>query len=110
MRLSKKWGLVIGLFGMLLISITSVQAGMVGNDIILDQRERSRLVDLLEREDVQQQLVELGVDPVSARERVKQMTDEEVAQLNGRITELPAGGGIGVVELLLIIIIIILLI
>ena len=42
--------------------------------------------------------------------RVEQMTEAEIASLQGKINELPAGAGIGTLELLLIIIILILLI
>lgn len=101
----------LGLLSILFVLATSVQAGMVGNEEILHQDERAQLAGMLERDDVQQQLTDLGVDPVAARARVDQMTVEEVARLNGRIAEVPAGaGGIGAVELLLIIIIIILIV
>lgn len=110
LSLLKKLGVLIGLLSMLLILVTPVQAGMVGTEEILLQQDRAQLARMLERDDVQQQLIELGVDPDSARERVNQMTVEEVAQLNGRLAELPAGGNIGTVEILLIIIIILLVI
>jgi hypothetical protein len=110
MSFLKKLGLLIGLLSMLLMLVTPVQAGMVGTEEILHQQDRTQLARMLERDDVQQQLIELGVDPVSARARINQMTEEEVAQLNGRLAELPAGGNIGTVEILLIIIIILLVI
>jgi hypothetical protein len=100
----------LGLLSMLLMLVTPVQAGMVSTEEILHQQDRTQLARMLERDDVQQQLIELGVDPVSARARVGQMTEEEVAELNGRLAELPAGAGIGTVEILLIIIIILLVI
>ena len=110
MRILMKRFLLISLSSMLLIAMTSVQAGMVGNDRILQQREKARFAEMLQRKDVQRQLIEMGVDPASARARVNQMTDEEAAQLSEQIGTLPAGAGLGTVELLLIIIIIILLI
>jgi uncharacterized protein YpuA (DUF1002 family) len=106
----KKLGLLAGLMSMLLILVTPVQAGMVSTEDILLLQDRAQLARMLERDDVQQQLTELGVDPDSARARVNQMTEAEVAQLNGRLAELPAGGNIGTVEILLIIIIILLVI
>ncbi len=83
---------------------------MVSTSDILLQSERVQLVNMLEREDVQRQLMELGVDSESSLMRVEQMTAEELAQINGRLSELPAGAGIGTTDLLLIIILIILLI
>ena len=50
------------------------------------------------REDVQQQLTLLGVDPDEAAERVAGLSDEEIQQIVGQLDELPAGeGGLGVV-------------
>jgi len=109
MSILKKVGLVVSFVGMLCLPMLTAQAGMVGTEQMLYQGGRTQLADMLERDDVKQQLIELGVDPVAAKARIDQMTDAEVAQLNGRIAELPAGAGIGNVELLLIIIILILL-
>ena len=43
------------------------------------------------REDVQQQLTLLGVDPDEAAERVAGLSDEELRQIAGQLDELPAG-------------------
>ena len=110
MFLIKKSVLLLSVLGILFISIASVQAAMVGTSEILLQTERDQLVNMLEREDVQQQLIELGVDPESSLMRVEQMTAEELAQINGHLSELPAGAGIGTTDLLLIIILLLILI
>lgn len=72
------------------------QAGMVGTGAMLGQElaaaERTQVLDALEREDIRRGLVDLGVDPVSARDRVHALSDEEVHQLAGRLDHLPAGG------------------
>ena len=59
---------------------------------------------MLERQDVQAQLIELGVDPNDAKDRVAGMTDAQVAELNDRLTDLPAGEGVGTVLGILLII------
>jgi hypothetical protein len=75
-----------------------LQAAMIGTDTLLLQQQsqfdRERLVQLLGRDDVQQQLVALGVDAADARGRVAQLTDSEVQQLNARLGQLPAGGDV----------------
>jgi hypothetical protein len=109
MTFSKKRGLLISLLCLMLMPLAPAMAGMVNTDNILRQRDKTQLTELLERNDVQQQLIKLGVDPLSAKVRVNQMTDEELAQLNGRIAELPAGAGISITHILLIIIILILI-
>ncbi|MDH5354150.1 MAG: PA2779 family protein [Gammaproteobacteria bacterium] len=85
------------------------QAAMVQTPEMLLQSERAELISLLEQEQVQQQLMELGVDQKAARERVGQMTHEEIAALNGKINELPAGAGISTLDLVLIILLLVLL-
>lgn len=110
MSLLRKSGLSLGVLGMLLVLMVPAQAEMISTHDALYQRERAQLVEMIQREDVRQQLIEQGVDPASALARVDQMTDEEIAQLDGRVSELPVGAGISTVQLLLIIIIIILLV
>ena len=108
MSVWKKWGMRLGLLSVLLAPMMFAHAGMVGTDQVLQIQNRVQLAEILDREDVQKQLIQLGVDPTAARARVEHMTDAEVAQLNGRIAGLPAGAGVSNTELLLIIIILIL--
>lgn len=91
--------------------IAPAQAAMVGTAQVLaaeqGRLDRDKLASLLEREDLQRQLSALGVDVQHAKARVAGLTDAEVAQLNQRIAELPAGGNaLGVILLILIIFII----
>ena len=55
------------------------------------QYDRQALVELLAQEDVQGKLLALGVDPADAKQRVNHLTADELVQLNGHISELPAG-------------------
>lgn len=86
-----------------------LQAAMVETPEMLLQSERTELTTLLERDEVQQQLIGFGVDPEAALARVNQMTHEEIAALNGKIAELPAGAGVSTLELVLIILLLVLL-
>ena len=52
----------------------------------------SRVQSTLARDDVRQQLVAWGVDPELAAERVSALTPGELADLDARLQELPAGG------------------
>lgn len=86
-------------------------ADIVGTDTVLSEQaaagvERIQLEALLDRDDVQEKLVEHGVDPVEAAERVAALTDEEVLKLAQNMDDLPAGGA---TTLLLVLIILILL-
>jgi hypothetical protein len=52
---------------------------------------RARVIDFLIREDVQAQLVGLGVDPHEAVARVAALSDAEVQAISGHLDTLPAG-------------------
>ena len=91
--------------------VAPVQAGMIGTGQALAAEQarydRASLASLLEREDLQRQLAALGVDVNDARSRVAGLTDAEVARINQRLAELPAGGDVlGVIVLILVIFII----
>jgi hypothetical protein len=109
MYLSKKWTVLFSLLCMM-IYISPAQAEMIGTGEVLQSTERAKIVQTLQRKDVQKQLIDMGVNPVSALARVNHMTDAEIAQINGRLAELPAGAGVSTVDLLLIIIILILVV
>jgi hypothetical protein len=66
------------------------QAGMLPTQAT--NAERSRVLSVLDREDVRVQLQAHGVSPAEVKARVAAMTDDEVAQLAGEIDSLPAGG------------------
>ncbi len=106
MRCLKKLGLIAALWLMIL----PAYAAMVSTPELLVTPERTQLVDSLQSQEVQQQLIEMGVDPVAAMNRVKQMTKTEITALQGQIDQLPAGAGLSTVDLLLLIILILLLV
>jgi hypothetical protein len=83
------------------------QAGMVGTDAVVSSSgERERIATFLEREDVRQQLQAQGVRAQDVQARVAALTDEEAAQLAGRIDSLPAGGVLGVILLVFLILLV----
>ncbi len=91
--------------------VAPLQAAMVGNPAIVQQAraelDRTRLRQLLARDEARAQLVALGVDPATVDARVAAMTDAEVAQVNRHLAQMPAGSGIvGLLVLLFIVFII----
>ncbi|OOG24122.1 hypothetical protein B1C78_09350 [Thioalkalivibrio denitrificans] len=74
-----------------------LHASMVGTGEILAAEQahadRAQLLKTLSREDMRRQMERMGVTPELAEERVARMTDEEVAAINERLGELPAGAG-----------------
>ncbi len=67
-------------------------AGIVTTNQIYASAERERVKNFLDRAEVRDKMQALGVDANAARARVDALTDNEVAQLAGRIDQLPAGG------------------
>lgn len=108
MLFRKKSAILLSLLSMMIL-MSSAHAELVTIDKAFHSSKQNQTVQATEREDVQQQLIKLGVDPDSAKERVNLMTDAEVSEINGRLDELPAGAGVSTVDLLLIIIIILLI-
>lgn len=78
------------------MSFTSAQAAMISNDVVINRVQQSsaqaELLQTINRSDVKQQLLDMGVNPENIESRINMMTHEELAQLNQRIGELPAGG------------------
>jgi hypothetical protein len=73
----------------------TAQAGIIATDEITAPAaasDRDRVNAFLAREDVTQAMLGQGVSALAATERVKAMSDAEVAQLAGRIDQAPAGG------------------
>lgn len=83
-------------------------ADIVATDQISASAERDRVGNFLDRADVRAQMQALGVDANAARARVDALTDEEAAQLAGRIDQLPAGAT-DVLGVLLVVFIILLI-
>lgn len=101
------WIALLGFFG----SITlPVQAAMISTpDVIQSQQsayDREQLSSMLERDDVQQQLLSMGVAPETVQDRVNSMTDFEIAQLNEQINNMPAGGILGAIVLIFVVFVI----
>lgn len=112
-----KLGMQKALLQALVISLVAaaplapVHAVIVGTDAALAMSERAdvlgRVNEALTRDDVQAQLEALGVDPAQALERVQSLTAAELAQLDAKLQELPAGGSvIGVLGALLVVLIV----
>lgn len=86
--------LLLAFFG---VQSIPAQAAMIDNNALLQHETvtSASIPQVLDRNAVQTQLTAMGVDPVIASERVSQMTDSELALINERINELPAGSGAG---------------
>ena len=94
---------------LMLMPVMGAQAALLGTDTLItgarSQQSISELQQLLGREDAQQQLLALGVNPDQVRERVASLSDSELARINRGIDSLNAGGD-SVLGILLVIFIV----
>jgi hypothetical protein len=102
--MKKLSGLLLAL--VLAIPFPPVYAGMISTP----SPERERVLQLVQRPEVAQQLEKFGVSADQAKERVKAMSEAEIASLAGKLDQLPAGAALSNQDLLLILVIVLLVI
>jgi hypothetical protein len=89
------------------LPISFAQAGMVSTQSLIEQHagetdlsaqapsDRERIRAVLARDDVREQMIALGIDAPEAEARLAALTDQEVADIAGKLDQLPAGEGVG---------------
>lgn len=96
-------------FFMMQLAGSVAHASMVGTDSLLQiqqgQTQRAELTALFDREDIRNELIQMGVDRDMAKERIAHLTDAEVSALSQHLAELPAGssGALGVLVVIFIV-------
>ncbi|MEN8762262.1 MAG: PA2779 family protein [Thiogranum sp.] len=60
----------------------------------LETLDKPTLVSMLDRDEVRQQLVDRGVDPDYAKQRIAALSDEQIHEIKSNIDELPAGSSV----------------
>jgi len=96
---------------LIILPIMPAQAAMVGNAELFGPAatnvDRTLMSQALDRDSARQQLAAFGISHEQAMARIARMTNQEIAQLNQQLAELPAGGDVlGVVVLIFIVFII----
>ncbi|SFR54887.1 hypothetical protein SAMN04488073_2688 [Marinobacter gudaonensis] len=86
-------------------------AGMVGTGEMIGQQQvqldRQQLLSMLERQDVQDKLADLGVSQDQVKERIQNLTPTELADFEQQLAEAPAGQDVvGIIVLFLLVFII----
>ncbi len=84
------------------LPLGTVQAALVSTEQLLaagdGAAERARVLAFVERADVREQMVALGVDPDEAAARVQALSDAQVREIAGQLDRLPAGqSAIGII-------------
>ena len=94
----KPVSILVALF-MLVISgpFQSVYAAMIATETVMEasqgQEARTRIKQLIEREDVRQALINQGIDPREAGARIDSLSDAEAIRVGDKLDQLPAGSG-----------------
>ena len=94
----KPVSIIVALF-MLVISgpFQSVFAAMIGTETVMEtsqgQEARTRIKQILERDDVRQALINQGIDPREAGTRIDSLSDAEAVAVSDKLDQLPAGSG-----------------
>ena len=89
----------------------SANAGMVGTGEMIGQQQvqldRQELISMLDRQDVQAKLADLGVSQDQVKERIQNLTPAELADFERQLAEAPAGQDVvGIIVLFLLVFII----
>ena len=70
---------------------------MIATETVLEasqgQEARTRIKQLLVREDVRQGLIKQGIDPLEAGARIDSLSDAEALAVADKLDQLPAGSG-----------------
>ncbi len=98
--------LLTGLLFAVALAAPQAYAGLIATEA---GSERERVMALIERPEVAQQLEKMGIAPHEAKARVGAMSEAEVASLAGKLDALPAGGALSNQDFILILLLILLI-
>lgn len=79
-------------------AVTMAQADMLGTDVAIGKysalADRAVLLDTLQKQEIQDQIVALGVDPAEAGARLAALSDAEIASIMTQMEQDNAGADI----------------
>jgi len=89
---------MLSILAMLSIHMAPLQAAMIDNSQLIAESQqqitKQEVLSQLDRQDVQNRLVAMGVDMDDAKHRIDQMSEQELAQIAQDFEQMPAGSGI----------------
>lgn len=78
------------------LTISYAKAAMVATETVVHSSQavssRARLIALLNRQEVIEAFAKQGIDVEQAKKRVANLSDAEIAKINQKLDQLPAGG------------------
>jgi hypothetical protein len=92
----------------LIVSLGQASAGIYTSDqVIATQQQhynKQQVLSFVDTAEVQNKLLELGVSPADAKQRIAQMTSTELEALNSQLNDMPAGGIVGTIVTVLVVV------
>lgn len=92
----------------LILTLGQASAGVLSSEQVMLQQQhqfsQQQVLAFVNTAEVQQKLVELGVDPEDAKQRIAGMTTAELDALNSQLNDMPAGGIVGTIITVLVVI------
>lgn len=98
----------MSLLGTTLPSIS--YAGLIGTQALIENQQtdapRARVEEFVARENVREQIIALGADPVEVQERLAALTADELRLIEQNIDNMPAGGILVIIGIVFVVLII----
>ena len=95
---------------MLVLGMSQASAAVFSSEQVIanqqHQYNKQQVLSFVDSAEVQNKLIELGVSPADAKQRIANMTAEELNALNSQMNEMPAGGIVGVVVTVLVVVVV----
>jgi hypothetical protein len=108
MFMINKWLKTGIISSILIVSLGQANAGIYTSDqVIATQQQhynKQQVLSFVDTAEVQSKLVELGVSPADAKQRIAHMTSTELEALNSQLNDMPAGGIVGTIVTVLVVV------
>ncbi len=88
------------IFTTMTIDSSFAQSRMISTSAIVEgvslRQEREKVITFIQGEEIQKQMIKMGIDPTEAVQRVASLSQKEIQLLSSEIDKAPAGGDFGV--------------
>ena len=95
---------------MLVLGMSQASAAVFSSEQVIANQQfnfnKQQVLSYVDSAEVQNKLIELGVSPADAKQRIANMTAEELSALNSQMNEMPAGGIGGIVVTVLVVVVV----
>ncbi|WP_231732118.1 PA2779 family protein [Rheinheimera sp. EpRS3] len=92
----------------LIFGMGQATAGVYSSEQVIanqqHQYNKQQVLSFVDSAEVQNKLIELGVNPDDAKQRIAAMTTAELDALNNELNDMPAGGIVGVIVTVLVVV------